>query len=84
MAVLTHPVKLYTLRISFVKKLDQAIERLLPRPCMLVSASLVLAGLSIPILMASGFLPLSLGLCFLGLVLVGAGCVAGLILCGEL
>ena len=84
MAVITQPIKLYTLRIRFAHKLDQALEKFLPRPCMLVSAGLVLAGVSIPILMAAGYLPLSLGLCFLALVLIGSGSVAGLILCGEL
>jgi hypothetical protein len=84
MAVLTHSVKMYTLRISFIHKFDQVVEKLVPRPCMLISAGLALTGVSIPILMAASFLSLSLGLCFLSILLVATGSGLALILCGEL
>lgn len=84
MAVLTHPIRLYPLRIGFVKKLDRAFEKFLPRPCMLVSASLVLAGMCIPMLMIIETLPLSLGLFFLAFILVITGSISALILHGEL
>jgi hypothetical protein len=55
-----------------------------PRRCMLVSSGLLVAGLSIPLFMAVGVLPISLLLGFVGFILTGAGGLMLLIFCGEI
>jgi hypothetical protein len=51
---------------------------------MVVSAGLILAGLSLPTLMAVQLLPLNLLLCFAGFALVASGGILALIMDGEL
>ncbi|MBN2549822.1 MAG: hypothetical protein JXB15_11730 [Anaerolineales bacterium] len=84
MAALVQSYPLCVMRIGFVCKRDQVIERLLPRKCILIPAGLSLVGMVIPLLMWIGLLPLTLGLCFLGFALTASGCTSALILCGEL
>jgi hypothetical protein len=60
------------------------LEELLPRSCMVVSAGLMLAGLSLPTLMAVQLLPLNLLLCCAGFALVATGGILVLIMDGEL
>ena len=85
MATLTHTYhQPYPLRLAVAKKVDLILEALLPRRCMVVSTSLFLAGLGIPLLMAIGFLPVNLLLGLIGFGLTAIGGVLILILCGEL
>lgn len=85
MATLTHTYHPpYPLRLVIAKKVDQAIDVLLPRRCMVVSTGLFLAGLGIPILMLIGFLPVSLLLGLLGFGMTAAGGVLALTFCGEI
>ncbi len=72
------------LRLTLSKKVEETIEMLLPRRCMVVSTSLVLAGMGIPFLMVIGLLPLNLLLGFIGFILTATGCVLALTLCGEI
>lgn len=74
----------HALRLTLTKKVEEIIEALLPRRCMVVSACLVLAGLGIPLLMAIGILPISFLLGLLGLILAMAGSILALALCGEI
>lgn len=85
MATLTHTYhQPYPLRLAITKKADQVIEALLPRRCMVVSASLFLAGLGIPLLMVIGFLPVNLLLGLIGFGVTATGGVLILTLCGEI
>ena len=74
----------HTLRLTIAKKVDKTIEALLPRRCMVISVSLVLAGLGIPFLMVVGLLPVNLLLGFIGFALTMTGVVLALTLCGEI
>lgn len=65
-------------------RIDKLIESITPRPCMVRSLTLVLVGLAIPVLMAVGWLPATLLLCFVGLCLAATGAVMLLINCGEI
>jgi hypothetical protein len=71
-------------RIAFNKKRDEIIEKLIPRPCMIVSVVLIIAGLSIPMLMAIDLLPVGLAAGFLGFALFMTGGVLTLFYCGEI
>jgi hypothetical protein len=84
MTTLTQVYKTNLVRITITKKFDKFFEKLMPRPCMIVSVGLILAGLSIPMLMMVQILQLSFLLCFLGFALVAAGGVLALIFCGEI
>ena len=85
MATLTHTYhRQYPLRLALARKIDLIIEALLPRRCMVVSVSLVLAGLSIPLLMVIGLIPVNLLLGFIGFALTAMGGVLSLTLCGEI
>ncbi len=56
----------------------QAIKRIkysLPRPCMLVSGGLIIAGMSIPFLMGLALIPASLLLGFVGMACACSGIV---------
>lgn len=55
-----------------------------PRRCMVVSVSMILLGLGVPLLMALGLIPVSFPLCFLGFGLAATGGVLALIFCGEI
>jgi hypothetical protein len=84
MAVLTQKsnVRLTHYNVA-VKESAGRVARSGPRPCMVVSVGLILAGLSIPFLMLLGLLPLSFVLAFLGFALTAAGGIMALIFCGE-
>jgi len=84
MATITQNYKPNALRIIFVRKRDDLIEKLMPRRCMVASVGLILAGIGIPALMAFKLLPVSLLLGFAGFVLVAVGGVLALVYCGEL
>ena len=71
-------------RIAITRKRDEFIEKLIPRPCMVLSGGLVLAGLSIPMLMAIQLLQPGFFLGFLGFALVATGGTLMLIFCGEI
>ncbi len=76
--------KIKKLRFAWIKKRDEIIERLTPRPCMIVSMGLILTGLGIPALMMLGILPVSLLLGFVGFILAASGGVLLLFFCGEI
>jgi hypothetical protein len=84
MAVITYTYKHNPARIALINKRDALMERLIPRRCMLIPAGLILAGLSIPLLMAVELLPASLLLALVGFLLVFTGGVFRLINCGEI
>lgn len=85
MSTLTHPQHHpHALRLIHVKKMDETLEALLPRRCMVVSISLLLAGLGVPLLMAIGVLTVNFMLGLLGLILATAGSILALTLCGEI
>ena len=84
MATITENYKPNTLRIIFVRKRDDLIERLMPRRRMVISVGMILAGIGIPAMMAFKLLPVSLFLGFVGLALVAVGGVLALVFCGEI
>ena len=51
------------------------VKSLLPRPCMIVSGGLLIAGLGIPFLMGLALIPATLFLGFLGLISTCTGIV---------
>ena len=71
-------------RVVVINKLETAVARLLPRPAMLRSVSLILLGLALPFLSVAGLLPFTLGFFFLCMALIGVGSVAALITSGEI
>jgi hypothetical protein len=84
MATLTKTYQPKEQRVALTWKWDEFIEKLIPRRCMLVSAGLILAGLSIPALMLFHVLPATFFLGFVGFALAATGGVMALILCGEI
>ena len=84
MATLTQADLPKLARIAITRKRDEFIEKLIPRPCMVLSGGLVLAGLSIPMLMAIQLLQPGFFLGFLGFALVATGGTLMLIFCGEI
>lgn len=74
----------HTLRLTIARKVDQTIEALLPRRCMLVSGGLFLVGVGIPFLMAIGLLPVNFLLGLIGFAATATGGVLALTLCGEI
>ncbi len=71
-------------RVAAVNLFDRTLGRRMPRRCTVISIGVVLAGLSIPLLMAARLLPITLPLGFVTLVLLAVG--GGLLLtrCGEI
>lgn len=84
MAALTQAYLPNLARLAFRKKRDEFIEKLIPRPCMIVSVSLLIAGMCIPLLMMIRVLPPGLLLGLVGFGLVAGGGVLALIFCGEI
>jgi len=84
MATLTQIYKPRLARIVVTNKLDDLIQILKPRRCMLVSGVLILAGLCIPLLMALELLPVTLLTGFITLALVATGSLLALLYCGEI
>jgi hypothetical protein len=71
------------LRLAYIKKRDELVERLAPRPCIIFAWALVLVGLSIPLLMELGVLQPHLLLAFIGFALTITGGVLALVFCGN-
>lgn len=84
MVTVTRNYKPNPLRIAFIRKRDALIERLTPRRSTVISAATVLAGISIPALMALKLLPVTLFLGFVSLVLIAVGSVLALVHSGEI
>lgn len=84
MVTLTQNYRPTTIRITLIRKRDALFERLLPRRSTVVSVGMILAGISIPALMAFKLLPVTLLLGFVGLALVAVGGVLALVYCGEI
>jgi hypothetical protein len=84
MAAITQNYKPNALRIVFVRKRDDLIEKLMPRRSMVISVGMMLVGLGIPALMAFKLLPASLLLGFVGVALIAVGGVLVLVCCGEI
>ena len=73
MATLTQIYKPRLVRVVLTNKLDDLIIFLMPRRCMLASATIMLAGLCIPILMTLGILAVKLLFIFISLALLAIG-----------
>lgn len=84
MTTLTQNYKPNAVRIVFIRKFDNLLERFMPRRCMVVSVGMILAGMGIPVLMVFKLLPASLFLGFAGLALIAVGGVLALVYCGEI
>jgi len=84
MAVRTHPNKFFSARLAIINKSAIFFERHKLRRCMVISMGLVLAGMSIPFLMAIELLPVTLPLGFVGFVLTATGGLLSLIFWGEI
>lgn len=84
MTTLTQNYKPNAVRIVFIRKFDNLLERFMPRRCMVVSVGMILAGMGIPVLMVFKLLPVSLFLGFAVLALIAVGGVLALVYCGEI
>lgn len=73
-----------TLQNTRVKEPGKFIKKLIPRSCTALAITMILAGLSIPALMALNLLPITLVLGFAGFALAATGGVIALIFCGEI
>ncbi len=69
---------------THARKVEEFIEKILPRRCMVISVGLILAGLSIHGLMMVDLLPLHLLLGFAGFALIAAGGILALCFSGVL
>jgi len=84
MTTLAQSYKQHALRFTLIKALDRLVETFIPRRRTVVSAGLLLAGLSIPALITLGGLPFSFLAGVAGLGLVAVGGVLALTSCGEI
>lgn len=84
MATLTQSYKPATVRITFARRFDNLLERLMPRRRTVLPLGMILAGLGIPALMVFNILPLSMTLGFVSLALMAVGGVLALVCCGEI
>jgi type IV secretory pathway TrbL component len=84
MTTLAQPYSSVMVQIRLGRKIDDAIEKLIPRRCMVISVGLFLAGLSVPALMVFGLLTVNLLTAAIGLALTALGGVLSLTLCGEI
>ncbi len=84
MATLWQAYGSHHLRFVVIKEIDEVLVKILPRSCTVISTGILLAGLSIPILMTLGILPVNLLAAAIGLALVSLGGVFLLTLCGEI
>ena len=84
MATLTRVRRSKTSRADLARMRHRIIKSWMPRRCTVMSCSLILAGLAIPLLMAVKVVPITLPLGFTTLVLLGVGCSLLLIRCGEI
>ena len=74
----------HRLRLTITRKADSIIQVLLPRRCMVISVSLLMVGVGIPMLMCLSLLPLTFVFGFLGFSLIATGGALSLILYGEI
>jgi hypothetical protein len=84
MAALTQTYETNLDRPAIARKGARLTKKLAMPRCMIVSAGLILVGLSIPALMAFGLLTASFSLAFVGFALAATGGVLALIFCGEI
>lgn len=84
MATPTQTYGTHHFRLVAKRQFDEALAKILPRPCMVISTGICLAGFSIPLLMAIGILPVNLLMAAIGLALTALGGVLSLTLCGEI
>jgi len=84
MALMTHPLRLKRVYITFTLRRNKWIAKHIPRRCMLVSVGLILAGLSIPALLILNFFPITQLLSIVSFALAATGGIMTLILCGEI
>lgn len=84
MVTVTRNYRPNPLRIAFIKKRDALVERMTPRRSTVISAAMVLAGISIPAMMAFKLLPVTLLLGFVSLGLIAVGSVLALVYSGEI
>ena len=73
-----------TLQNARVKESGNFIKQLIPRRCIAIAITMILAGLSVPALMAINILPITVLLGFAGFAHVAIGGVIALIFCGEI
>lgn len=83
MATLTQIYKPRMARLVVTHTLDDLIHIFKFRRCMLVSVGLILAGLSLPLIMALDLLPASLLIGLLAVALLATGGILTLFFCGE-
>lgn len=83
MTALTHTYFPHPMRMAFTKKRDVILEKLAPRPCMLFTIGLTLAGLSLPLLMLLDLLQPGFILAFLGFAMTLIGGVLCFAFCGD-
>ncbi len=84
MAVLTQTYKPNVKYMTSIWKIEEFVDRLKPRRCMVVSVGLIIIGLSIPAMVTIELYPYTLLLGFLSFILIGAGVILTLFYCGEI
>ena len=84
MATLTQTITPRSMQFPLFERIAGLITLLMPRPCMMASLGLILAGFSIPVMMIVQVIPVTLLLGGVGLILVASGGVMMLIFCGEI
>lgn len=84
MATLIYTYRTKQIRIPLIHRIGARLAGLIPRRCMVITVGLLLLGLSIPLLMAIGLIPLTLWAFFISLSLMGIGGTLALIYCGEI
>ncbi len=84
MAALTQTYNTHHRRLVTIKEIDEVLAKIVPRPCMVISTGIFLAGLGIPLLMTLEMLPVNLLVSAIGLALTSLGGVLLLTLCGEI
>lgn len=85
MAVLTQKYKVQLARYDAAATNGRVrVKRSGPRPCMVVSVGMILAGMGMVFLMVLELLPVTLLLALAGFALTAAGGVMALIFCGEI
>ena len=84
MATLSEARYTHAFRVAVVNLFYAILGRLAFRRCIVVALALMLAGLSIPLLIAVGWLPATFPLGFLGWALVAVGGYRLLTRCGEI
>ena len=84
MVTVTRNYRPKPLRIAFIRKRDALIERMTPRRSTVISTAIILAGITIPALMALKLVPVTLFLGFVSLMLIAVGSVLALVRSGDI